>query len=226
MCCTLLVTHTSYSLTSTQVEQLAHDLAAIGITVVCANEREMRDVEFKSAAIASCYNIVVFFTPRYCREYDQLCSTPSLESNIKIDRILIQNMLLNEKRRLILVSPDQDCYSQCVPSLFQSLPLYRYPSRLTDLRHCVADVPKFTAPPPEPRISIAPTRISFSAEVREFRARNNPCLPPARERLCPQPLVCSGRSPHQQTLHSKRIVPTHQTPTEKKSLLGRMFKKR
>ena len=206
---------------------MADDLAAIGLTVVYANEREMMDVEFKTTAIASCYNIIVFFTPRYCRDHQELTANPSFHSSVKIDRRLIQNIFFNEQRRLILVSLDQDSYSQSVPELYRSLRLFRYPSQLTDLRHCVADIPKFVAPKPEPRISIQPIKISFHAEVAEYKARHG--IPHSLHH--PQTPVSPSKAPRQlcDPLLTQRIVPCPSNqilPSSKKSLLGRMFKKR
>lgn len=190
------------------------ELEAIGLSVQYANEREMMDTEFKTNAISSCYNIVVFLTPRYCSEYQRLDLNPSLPSPIKIDRTMIRDIFFNEQRRLILVSLDEHSNWRCVPSLYEALLLYRYPSQLTDFRHCVADVPKFVAPPPRPRISVEPIRISFHAEVAAFEARQN----------IHAPLPLQPRSQRPISRPAQRVVPSQIQPS-KKSIFGKMFKK-
>ena len=219
---------------------LVGDLKHVGLSVHYANDREMMDAEFKTTAFARCFNIVVFVTPRYLSEYQQLDANPSLPSSyLKIDRTMIRNIFFNEQKRLILVSLDEymntalvhvliqghqkrlilvslDEYmnQRCVPSLYQALRLYHYPSQLTDLRHCVTDVPKFIAPPPRPKISVEPTKIFFPHEVAAYEARQSAPLPiklqPRSQRRSVQPI---------------RIAPPPQSPP-KKSLFGRMFKKR
>ena len=194
---------------------LVGDLERVGLSVHYANDREMMDAEFKTTAFARCFNIVVFVTPRYLSEYQQLDANPSLPSSyLKIDRTMIRNIFFNEQKRLILVSLDEYMNQRCVPSLYQALRLYHYPSQLTDLRHCVTDVPKFIAPPPRPKISVEPTKIFFPHEVAAYEARQSAPLPiklqPRSQRRSVQPI---------------RIAPPPQSPP-KKSLFGRMFKKR
>ena len=211
---TLMITSvTHYYITPLLLLQMADivgELQRIGLSVHYANDREMMDPEFKTKAFASCYNILVLLTPRYYNKYQQLDASPSQHSFIKIDRTMIRDIFFSEQKRLILVSLDEYVHHRCVPSLYQALRLYHFPSQLTDLRHCVTDVPKFVAPPPTPKISVAPINISFHAEVAAYQARQS----------APLPLQLQPRS------QRRSVQPVRITPTPKKpSIFGRMFKK-
>jgi hypothetical protein len=208
------------SSTTPQVEEVAKALARQGLTVRYANEREMMDVEFKTSAIASSYNVVVLCTQRYCREDQDLSANPSLPSKIRIDRTMIRDIYFSDQKRMVLVSLDGAHQPGCVPQLYRNLRLYRFPSQLTDLRHCLADIPKFVAPTPDPEdiISIQPTKIAFRGEVREYRARHNIPSPQNLRSLKPTPIIYH---PPPQT---KKLVP-RRIPNSKKSLFQKLFNK-
>ena len=132
----------------------------------------MTDPEYKLTTITSSYNILVVCTQRYCTEYQYLANRPSHPSKIMIDRSLIHDIFFREQTRIIclMLDTNRPDYKHCVPPLYSARPIFRYPSQLTDLLHCVADVPKFIAPKPEARRRIEPIRIAFPNDVRRYDA--------------------------------------------------------
>ena len=60
----------------------------------------------------------------------------------------------------------------CVPDLYSARPFYQYPSQVKDLLHCVSDIPKFLPPEPVAMIPLAPKKISFQKEAKEWNARH------------------------------------------------------
>ena len=60
----------------------------------------------------------------------------------------------------------------CVPDLYSARPFYQYPSQMKDLLHCVSDIPKFLPPEPVAMIPLAPKKISFQKEAKEWNARH------------------------------------------------------
>ena len=132
----------------------------------------MTDPEFKMKAIADAYNILVLCTQRYFTEYQALSSQSNRPSKILIDRSMINDIYFREQLRIICLVLDRDGphYDQCIPSVFSSRPVYRYPSQVNDLLHCVSDVPKFLAPKPVARRTVQPIVIDFEEDVRLFDA--------------------------------------------------------
>ena len=81
-----------------------------------------------------------------------------------------QEELLFVSIRGIIVCVGMDKW--CVPDLYSVRPFYEYPSQVKDLLHCVSDIPKFLPPEPVAMIPLAPKKISFQKEVKEWNARH------------------------------------------------------
>ena len=156
------------------MEQIAGQLVANDFIVQYATDRQRADPDFIQLATMKSYNILILCTQRYCDEDRRLLTQHDYQSKIAFDRSVIRDIFFKDQQRVICVTLDEDGpnFKQCIPQLYSPRPVYRYPSQVRDLLHCVSDVPKFIAPEPKARIRLEPKKIAFHKEVKEFNARN------------------------------------------------------
>lgn len=169
--------------TQSQIGLLAHKLREYGFDVDYASGRQMMDVDFKVTATQKAYNLIVLCSPKYYDEDRRLLTqaqNPSPSAYAKPSMIAIDHKLLRriyfkpgEDKRIVCVVLDQGgerCIHH-VPDIYHGRPIHRFPSETMDLLQLLADVPKYSAPPPTPRLPITSKKIDYPNALREWNAQ-------------------------------------------------------
>ena len=196
----------------------------------------MLDADFKMAATQKAHNLIVLCSPRYYEEDKKLLTWAQNSSRssytkpplIAIDQKLLRNIFFKpgEDKRIICVVLDQDSEQRIrhVPSTYRSRPVYSFPSETEDLLQCIADVPKYSAPPPTRQRVITSTRIDYPNALKEWNAARVP----RKENHCsnnsPRSLRLSEPIHQEESAHPNRT--RTQNRTKKTSFIKKLLNKK